>query len=269
MDGEQILRGYHARHPGATSQVLGGSRVSATSSYDLLVRTAETAPAGATILDLACGDGYLLELLARARPDARLIGIDMSEAELVAARRRLGPDADLRCERAQALSLRDGSVDHVLCHMALMLMSPLGPVLDQIARVLAPGGAFAAVVGSSGQEGAAWALFREVHGTLLANDDAAMPHVGDPRTGNASSLQALIAEHGAFRDARVEPAIVTLDGTPDQIVAFFSLTYRAFALGDARPALEEQLRAGLPSLQDARGLVPFQMQLLLLLAVRA
>jgi SAM-dependent methyltransferase len=269
MDAEQILRGFHAQHPGATAQIMGNSRAATTSSYDLLVRTVEAAPAGAAVLDLACGDGYLLQRIAHTRPDARVTGIDMSEPELGAARRRLGPDADLRCERADALTLRGGSVDVVLCHLALMLMAPLDPVLDEIARILRAGGAFAAVLGGEGQDGAAWSLFGEVYRSLLDRDGAAVPCFGDRRTDSAVSLQGLIAGHGAFRDARVDTVVVTLDGTPDEIVAFFGLTYNAFALGEARPALEAQLLARLVPLQDVRGLVPFTLKLLHLQATRA
>src|SRR5687768_3687239 len=42
-------------------------------------------PAGAVVVDPACGDGRWLLAVGRARPDARLIGIDVDPAAVHAA----------------------------------------------------------------------------------------------------------------------------------------------------------------------------------------
>jgi SAM-dependent methyltransferase len=44
-------------------------------------------PEGGTLVDLGCGSGRLLARLARGRPDARLIGLDLSEPMLETGRR--------------------------------------------------------------------------------------------------------------------------------------------------------------------------------------
>lgn len=46
-------------------------------------------PKGGTLLDLGCGSGRLLARLARARPDARIIGLDLSEPMLETGRNTL------------------------------------------------------------------------------------------------------------------------------------------------------------------------------------
>jgi SAM-dependent methyltransferase len=148
---ERFLADFHDADPGVTSRAFAGLPASMAgsafaSSYDCL---ASVVPQGAaTVVDLACGDGYLLSLLAaRRQAGLSLLGVDLSAGELDAARRRLGPAAALHQARAQALPLPDACADIVLCHMALMLMDDAPQVLVEVRRVLKPGGVFSALVG--------------------------------------------------------------------------------------------------------------------------
>jgi len=88
-------------------------------------------------LDAACGTGrhtaHLHEL------GHRVIGVDRSPEMLAAARRRL-PGTDLRRADLHDLPLPDGSVDTVVCALALSYVPRLEPVLAEFARVLRPGG---------------------------------------------------------------------------------------------------------------------------------
>lgn len=139
-DAERYLREFHDRVAGATPRGIGRARsAGGLNSYERLL--AGIALDGAAVLDLACGDGTLLELVARHSPRA-LFGVDLSPVEVDRARARLGPGVDIRCERASELSLLRASIDVVLCHMALMLMSPIEQVLDRVADVLRSGGTF-------------------------------------------------------------------------------------------------------------------------------
>jgi SAM-dependent methyltransferase len=146
---EAFLVDFHDRLPGGSSAAFGALAVqdeagrTFESSYHALASRLAAAPAG-PVLDLACGDGHLLALLAgsgRAR-----IGIDMSTGELRAARARLGADVPLHQARAQALPLANASLAAVTCHMALMLMAEAPQVLAEISRALQPGGHLLAVV---------------------------------------------------------------------------------------------------------------------------
>ena len=148
---ERFLAGFHDAKPGVTSRAfaqlpatMAGSTF--TSSYGCL---AAVVPAGAaTVVDLACGDGYLLALLAdRQQPGLALVGVDLSAGELAVARTRLGVAVRLHQARAQELPLPDRGADVVLCHMALMLMDDAPRVLAEVRRVLRRGGVFSAVVG--------------------------------------------------------------------------------------------------------------------------
>ncbi|HVC32722.1 MAG TPA: class I SAM-dependent methyltransferase [Chloroflexota bacterium] len=103
---------------------------------------------GRPVLDLACGQGFLSRLLARA--GARVTAIDLSTALLALARKREAAEPlgiDYHHDDATDLgTLADGSFDWVICRYALMDISDLGAVYRAVARVLRPRGRFVAVV---------------------------------------------------------------------------------------------------------------------------
>jgi SAM-dependent methyltransferase len=94
-------------------------------------------PAGARVLDAACGTGRHAATLAAAGHE--VVGVDASEAMLAVAAAKL-PGADLRLGRLDDLPLDDGEVDAVVCSLALTHVAELEPVLAELARVLRPGG---------------------------------------------------------------------------------------------------------------------------------
>ena len=95
------------------------------------------------VLDLACGDGPLLELLSAT---SLVAGGDFSVDELTAAQRRLGEHTPLVRLHAAWLPFRSRCLDAVVCHFALMLLQPLDAVIVELARVLRNGGRFAAAL---------------------------------------------------------------------------------------------------------------------------
>jgi ubiquinone/menaquinone biosynthesis C-methylase UbiE len=102
-------------------------------------------PAGATIADLGCSTGYLLEDLRAAHPGAGLIGIDMVAGGLNKAR-SLVPSADLIQADVCALPLQDASIDAVVSANLLEHVPDDAKALREIARVLKPGAPAALVV---------------------------------------------------------------------------------------------------------------------------
>lgn len=97
---------------------------------------------GVRILDLGCGEGgYSRELAARG---ARVVGVDGS-AQLVAVARQRAADAGQEIEflSANASSLEQitaGAFDVVLASMVLMDVEDYEGAVQQMWRVLAPGG---------------------------------------------------------------------------------------------------------------------------------
>jgi ubiquinone/menaquinone biosynthesis C-methylase UbiE len=96
------------------------------------------------VLDVGCGGGWWLELLANHRyaPAAELHGVDLSQARIAAGRERV-PVARLAVADARALPYSDGQFDVVTL---LVTLSSLGGPADvrralrEASRVVAPGG---------------------------------------------------------------------------------------------------------------------------------
>ena len=110
-----------------------------------LIREA-TLAAGERVVDLACGTGDIA--LEAARSGGRVIGLDVTKRMIELARakasdrRRNGDGASLQFIVADmmALPLETSSVDVVTTGYGLRNVPELAPALDEIARVLKPGG---------------------------------------------------------------------------------------------------------------------------------
>ncbi|HEX6744002.1 MAG TPA: methyltransferase domain-containing protein [Solirubrobacteraceae bacterium] len=100
---------------------------------------------GAVVLDLGCGAGTDLLIAAQMTgPTGRVIGVDMTPAML--DRARASADAmglgnvDLHEALIEAMPLPDASVDAVISNGVIDLVPDKDAVLDEVDRVLRPGG---------------------------------------------------------------------------------------------------------------------------------
>ena len=253
---EAFLRIFHAKDPGCSTRAFAlGKDERGTSSYQRLAQTIPATPGNVTALDLGCGDGYLLELLReRLGHRAHLLGIDMSPEELAAARARLGSNVDLRCERAQATTLAPGSIDIVVSHMALMLMTPLDEVIREMHRVLRPGGMLAAVVGSDRSRPGAVAEFisivRELHAAPTIG-------LGDNRMRTAVGIRDVFGALDAWTEIAIEDFELNVDGPWPQVEAYLFGSYVSDLLEPRfRDPLRREASARIPALADSDGTIP-------------
>ena len=101
--------------------------------------------AGRRILDAGCGSGPIAAAL-RDR-GAAVSGFDSSAGMLEAARRRLGPGADLRlADLAGPLPFPDGAFDDVIAASVLHYLEDWAGPLAELRRVLVSGGRLIAAV---------------------------------------------------------------------------------------------------------------------------
>jgi ubiquinone/menaquinone biosynthesis C-methylase UbiE len=104
---------------------------------------------GQSVLDIGCGVGAVLGVLAQHTPGLALAGIDLEERQIAFARnylRSLGyPNADLRTGDAARLQWPDHSFDHLFTMWFFEhLRDPL-PVMREAHRVLKPGGTMTSI----------------------------------------------------------------------------------------------------------------------------
>jgi SAM-dependent methyltransferase len=254
---EQYLQDFHSRRPGSTRRAFAHQPCRSddgeyASSYDVLAALVPSHATPLTVLDLACGDGPLLQLLAaRDGASPRLIGVDFSRGELDAARAVLPADVALLRARAQQLPIGHGVADYVLSHMALMLMDDLDTVMAEIRRVLKPGGWFATVVGRSFLTGEVGEALLDV---FLPIARRALPplHFGDARTATPDGWAACVGR--GFDAPRCDDLDVKWTPTPQELWDSMLETYDADRLPEtAQDEFRERLLAALAPLCDAQG----------------
>lgn len=96
---------------------------------------------GRRVLDAGCGAGYGCALLAAVGAEV-VVGVSDAGEVLDSARSRMSTGVRLDVAELHRLPYPDGDFDLIVCFDVLETLEEPGPVLDELVRVLAPGGIF-------------------------------------------------------------------------------------------------------------------------------
>ena len=120
------------------------------------------------VLDIGCGHGRSLEILAARASKGRVAGADPSElmAEIAVARNHAKVKAhkvEVAIAPADALPFADGAFDKALCVHVIYFWESLDASFREIARVLKPGARFALVFRTDADKTAVASFPKEVY----------------------------------------------------------------------------------------------------------
>jgi SAM-dependent methyltransferase len=157
--------------------------------------------AGREVLDAGCGVGYGTAFLAETA--RRVVGVDRSEEAIAYARTRYArPNAEFEVADLGALPAPDDAFDVVCCFETIEHLSDQDTFLDQVRRVLRPGGAF--LVSTPQADATTDAPANPFHERELSADDferLLRVHFGDVELYGQRRPQT--ARHRAFQRADV------------------------------------------------------------------
>lgn len=251
----------HTELPGVTEECLGALKNDeGRTSYEAL---ALSIPQGCRrVLDLGTGNGPLVEALLAIHPTLEhVLGVDACAEELSLARERFPKEerrVSFSCSEGRALQVGSESMDAVLSHHAFYLMVPVEPVVQEIARVLRPGGCFAfSTMSPTANEHPLYGELMRVFGPLTARDNPCFQGWGDRRVWSEEGLSELFVGSGLFEAPKVTSCMLSTLESPESACARLMAFYYSVMLQNAetQAELRETWLATLKRAANADGLV--------------
>jgi ubiquinone/menaquinone biosynthesis C-methylase UbiE len=153
------------------------------------------------VLDVACGTGVLARTVAeRVGTTGSVVGLDLNPAMLQVAKEK-APDIEWRQGRAESLPFDAHRFDAAVSQFALMFFDDRRLALQEMVRVLVPGGTLAVAVWDSLEKtpgyAAVTALLHRLFGAQVAGALRAPFVLGDPQL-----LQSLFTQ-ASMPDAKI------------------------------------------------------------------
>ena len=109
--------------------------------YYLLQDATPFLPKTASILDLGCGGGNICGFLKQKFPSWKITGIDISEEAIIAAKQKF-PKIEFLQSSAEHIKKTNNSFDMITSFDTLEHFEKLDKVLNEVNRLLKPGGVF-------------------------------------------------------------------------------------------------------------------------------
>lgn len=163
--------------------------------------TAAGIGSGDRVLDVGCGTGVLACAAARTvGPAGRVVGLDRNSPMLAVARR--APEVvDWRQGDAEDLPFDDHAVDRVVCQFALMFFDDRRRAVDEMLRVLRPGGTLAVATWCAVDESPGYAAMVDVVRRVVG--ESAATALLAPFTLGTVEVVTELLDTGRARDVHV------------------------------------------------------------------
>lgn len=227
---------------------------------------------GQRVLDVACGTGILARVMAeRVGSDGSVSGVDANPGMLVVAN-RIAPEIEWREGDAEALPYESDSFDAVVCQFGLMLFSSPKTALQEMKRVLRPGGHLAAAVFGPLDDLPAYAAIADVYDRLVDKS------VGDAlRTpfsmGDTDVLASVFAGAGiSSRKMTTEVGTACFSSVRSMVLSDVKgwFPFAGIHLGeDKLEAVTEEAEIALKTFQTSGGAVEFQVPVHIVTATKS
>ncbi|MDH6704807.1 SAM-dependent methyltransferase [Kitasatospora sp. MAA19] len=189
--------------------------------YDLPgIVVEELANTSGTVIDVGCGNGKFVSRLHRDRPDLQVVGMDISAGILADV------EKPVLVADAQALPFAGDSTDAVLALHMLYHVGDIEATIEELARVLRPGGVLMVSTNSDMDKRELGQLWARAAGEVLGIPE------GPARVSLSSRFSLEKAPsylRAAFKEIRVRGLPGTIDVTdPAPIIAHLA-SYEAWA----------------------------------------
>lgn len=200
---------------------------------------------GERVLDVACGTGVVARYAAPfVGPTGRVVGLDLNPGMLAMARtilQREGVALEWREGNATALPFPDASFDLVCCQQGLQFFPDRPAALQEMFRVLVPGGRVALGVWRRLEQQPFYVVLIEALERYVSPESAASLRAAFA-LANADELRALVAGAG-FQEIqiRIRGRMTRYSSLGEYVLGYLSGTPMASTIA----ALEETTRAAL------------------------
>lgn len=191
-----------------------------------------------SVLDLACGTGDFAIAIAKARPDAHVTGVDLSEGMLKimkekVAKQGLGNRISIETGDGENLRFPDGCFDRVTNAFGIRNFEDKDKGLREALRVLKPGGKLV-ILELSRPENKVIRWFYDLYFLNI------LPKIGGKVSGNKGAYYYLPASVKNFPGKKEFSAMMRKAG-------FETVTHKAFTFGICRMYTGEKPRQAIQS----------------------
>lgn len=199
-------------------------------------------PSGESVLEAGCGVGAQTKIIATLNPECRFTAIDISPQSLEQAEQavlQLGlTNVSFARQDVEQLSYRNDSFDHIFVCFLLEHLSVPTKALQELYRILKPGGTITVVEGDHGST-----FFHPDHPAARRVVEAQV-QLQQQNGGNANIGRQLypLLDGCGFRDIQVSPRQIYVDDSkPVLVEGFIRNTFTAMIQGIGEDAVAAQI----------------------------